>query len=183
MKISVYGSAAGNIEDEIKEKAREIGRQIAKKGHILITGGCPGLPYEAILGAKEIGGKTIGYSPGLSLEDHISRFGFPAEGFDEMIFIPEDYKYWESKKTCLKYRNVSSVTSSEAVVIISGRTGTLNEFTIAYDLGKNIGVLAGTGGITKFIPELVSDFGKPTDSKIIYEEQPGLLIAKLEGLK
>ena len=63
MKIGVYGSASGELSDETKEKAREIGRQIAKKGHIVVTGACLGLPYEAVLGAYEVGGKCIGYSP------------------------------------------------------------------------------------------------------------------------
>jgi len=183
MKISVYGSAAGDITEEIKEIARDVGREIARRNHTLITGGCPGLPYEAILGAKEEDGKTLGFSPALNLQDHIDRFKFPSQGFDELIFIPEDYDYKDLKKTCLKYRNISSVTNSDAVVIISGRCGTLNEFTIAYDLGKNIGVLTNTGGVTKFISDLVNDFNKPTDSKIIYEEQPKLLIAKLEEIK
>ena len=62
MKIGVYGSATGKVSDEQREKAREIGRQIAKKGHIVITGACPGLPYEAVLGANEEGGECIGFS-------------------------------------------------------------------------------------------------------------------------
>jgi len=41
MKIAVYGSAAGDIPEKVRELAREIGRQIALRGHILITGGCP----------------------------------------------------------------------------------------------------------------------------------------------
>lgn len=182
MKIGVYGSAGGDIREELKKRAREMGREIAKKDYMLITGGCPGLPYEAILGAKEIGGRTKGFSPGLNLDDHINRFGFPTEGFDELIFIPQDYQYRTLKKTCLKYRNVSSVTDSDAVIIIGGRCGTLNEFTIAYDLSRDIGILVGSGGVTKFIPDLVNDFNKPTDSVIIYEEQPKLLISKLEEL-
>jgi len=180
MKISVYGSAAENIGEEVREKAKEIGREIARRGHILLTGGCPGLPYEATLGAKEVIGRTIGFSPGLNLDDHVERFGFPTEGFDELKFILPDFKYKHLKKACLKYRNISSVTESDAVILISGRCGTLNEFTLSYDFWKNIGVLIGTGGITKFIGDLVADFNKPSDSIIIYEEEPKILIEKLE---
>jgi len=181
MKISVYGSAAGDLGEDIREKSREIGREIARRSHILLSGGCPGLPYEATLGAKEVGGRTIGFSPGVDLEDHIERFDFPTEGFDELIFIPQDFKYKSFKKSCLKLRNVSSVTESHAVILISGRCGTLNEFTIAYDLEKHIGVLLGTGGITKYIEILVSDFNKPSDSKIVYEEEPRILLDRLES--
>ena len=45
MKINVYGSALEGISSEIKEKAKEIGREIVKRGHILITGVYIGYPY------------------------------------------------------------------------------------------------------------------------------------------
>jgi hypothetical protein len=48
MKIAVYGSASGEISQETREKARKIGREIARREHDLITGACPGLPYEAV---------------------------------------------------------------------------------------------------------------------------------------
>ncbi|MFZ5593982.1 MAG: hypothetical protein ACOY4D_06955 [Pseudomonadota bacterium] len=37
---------------------------------------------------------------------------------------------------------------------MGGRSGTLGEFAIAYDEGKLIGVLQGSGGITEKIPIL-----------------------------
>ena len=180
MKIGVYGSAAGDITETVRELARKVGRQIALRGHTLITGACPGIPYEAVLGANEKGGEVIGFSPAINEQDHIERFGFSTQGFTELIYLPEDYKHRELKKVCLKYRNVSSVANSDSALIVSGRCGTLNEFTIAYDLGKNIGVLTGTGGMTKFLETLVEDWNKPSESKIIYETEPGKLIEELE---
>ena len=180
MKIGVYGSAAGDITETVRGLAKEIGRQIALRGHTLITGACPGIPYEAVLGANEKGGEIIGFPPAINKQDHIDRFGFPTQGFTELIYLPEDYTYKKLKKVCLKYRNISSVASCDAVIIISGRCGTLNEFTIAYDLGKNIGVLTGTGGMTKFLKTLVEDWNKPSESKIVYEANPEILIQSLE---
>ena len=75
--IAVFGSAAGNMNDDILAKARVIGRIIAEKDCILLTGACPGIPYEAIKGAKEAGGETIGISPAGSLEEHIGQYKFP----------------------------------------------------------------------------------------------------------
>ncbi len=43
MKIAVYGSAVGS-EDITQVKAREIGMEIARLGHTLITGACDGFP-------------------------------------------------------------------------------------------------------------------------------------------
>lgn len=182
MKIGVYGSAAGDMGDEVREKAREIGRQIALGGHTLITGACTGLPYDAVLGAIEYEGEIIGFSPGVDLQDHITRFKFPTEGFTRIVYIPTDYTYRGIKQACTKYRNVVSVAECDAGVIISGRCGTLNEFTNLYDMGRNIGVLEGTGGMTKFIRDLVKDWNKPSASQIVYSDDPKELIFELEKL-
>ncbi len=50
-----------------------------------------------------------------------------------------------------KGRNVINVRCADIVLILGGATGTLNEFTIAYDEGKIIGVLEGSGGIADHI--------------------------------
>jgi len=181
MKIGVFGSAVGT-EEEVMEKAREIGRQIAKHGHVVITGGCTGLPHEAAMGANEFGGKCIAYSPAKDIAGHKS-YGMPADGFSEFIFMPASYKHINNKLVCMKYRNVSSVADCDAVIIIGGRIGTMNEFTIAYDTGKNIGILEGTGGITKdIIPALLKSSNKPSASKIIWDTDPASLVKKLISL-
>ncbi|MBW2992492.1 hypothetical protein KY345_04710 [Candidatus Woesearchaeota archaeon] len=168
MKIGVYGSAAG-VVDSIIPKAREIGRQIALNNHIVVTGACTGLPYEAVKGAREAGGLSVGFSPADNLEEHKNKFNFPEDSADDLIFTGAG----------LKGRNVLSVESSEAAVFISGRMGTLNEFTIAYDTGKIIGVLTETGGATDKIRELIEYFQKPTKGVVIYESDPERLIKKI----
>ncbi|MBW2986573.1 hypothetical protein KY333_04355, partial [Candidatus Woesearchaeota archaeon] len=149
MKIGIYGSAAGDISSDISGKARELGKQIAQRGHVIITGGCLGLPNETVLGAHEMNGECIAYSPATTLEEHVEKYKMPTKGFTDFVFVPADYKHAENKRVCLKYRNVSSVADADAAIIIGGRIGTMNEFTIAYDLGKKIGVLTRTGGITR----------------------------------
>ena len=182
MKIAVYGSAAKNVAGKINELARETGRQIASRGYTLITGGCPGIPYSAVLGANEENGKVIGFSPGINEKDHIERFGFPVKGFSRFVYVPEDYPLKDVKGACLKYRNISSVVECDAAVTISGRSGTTNEFTIAYDLGKNIGVLIETGGMSKFFKRLIDDWNKPTGATVIFERYPDKLIETLEKI-
>jgi len=141
-----------------------------------------GLPYEAVLGANEMNGRVIGFSPAVNEDNHIHQFRFPLEGFSKLMFVPDNYQFVDNKKACLKYRNISSVVYCDCAVIISGRCGTINELTIAYDLGKNIGVLSGTGGISKFIKTLIDDWNKPTSSHIIYESNPKKLIVRLEEI-
>lgn len=180
MKIGIYGSAAGDISLDISDKAREVGRQIAQRRHIVITGGCLGLPNEAVLGAHELRGEAIAYSPATTLEEHIEKYKMPAKGFTDFVFVPADYKHAKDKRVCLKYRNVSSVADADAAIIISGRIGTMNEFTIAYDLGKKIGVLTKTGGITReAIQVLLRDAKKETGAEIVYASTPFALVEKI----
>ena len=178
MKIAVYGSAAGDITEEVLEKAKLIGKEIAKQGHTLVTGACLGIPYEAVLGAMELNGRVIGFAPAINLESHKS-LEYPTQGFTELIYLPENFKYKDNKGIATKHRNVESVAYCDACIIIGGRAGTLNEFTIAYDAGKIIGVLENSGGVTKFIKELVNDFNKQTDSIIKYDTDPIELIKKI----
>jgi hypothetical protein len=65
------------------------------------------------------------------------------------------------------------------VVIIGGKSGTLGEFAIAYDEGKLIGVLMGTGGITTEIKHLIRIIRKDTGAKVLYDRDPRRLIHRL----
>ena len=180
MKIGVYGSAAGSIEEEVRVKARKIGRYIAEESHVLVTGACPGLPYDAVVGANEINGcECIGFSPTTSEKEHRDA-GLPVKGFTDFVYVPEDYEHAGDLAVCTKYRNVSSVSYVDAAIIIGGRAGTMNEFVIAYDMGVDIGVLRGSGGITdRVIDIFLSDIDKKSASNIIFESDPEELVKKL----
>jgi hypothetical protein len=181
MKIGVYGSAAGAFTDGLKDKAREIGRAIAKKGHTLVTGGCTGLPHEAVLGAMEFKGRCVAFPPVTDMEA-LKKANQPTEGFAEFIFVPKDYEYADDILVCRKYRNVSTAAYIDAAIIICGRIGTMNEFTNVYDIGKPIGVLTGTGGITKrAIKVLLEDIDKVTGARVIFESDPAKLVELICG--
>ncbi|MBI5391294.1 hypothetical protein HZB02_07450 [Candidatus Woesearchaeota archaeon] len=176
MYIGVYGSAAGVVDDLIKQKARALGKAIAQYGHVLVTGGCIGLPQEAVLGAAEMRGKCIAYSPAISLEEHINH-GYPTQGFSS--FVPPTYEHAKDPRVCRKYRNVSSLAAVDIALFISGRIGTMNEVTIAYDLEKTIGILKNTGGITdRAIQILFDDAAKKGSSSIVWEEDPEQLVER-----
>lgn len=183
MKIAFYGSASGELPAYLREKARETGREIARGNHTLITGACPGLPYEAVFGAKEYNGIVLGFSPAKNINEHIQRFQFPTIGFDEIIFIPENYPYHKDKQACYKFRNVSSVAECDAAIFIAGGKGSNTEFANAYAMGRVIGVVAGTGGITrKVIPTTTSELGSGNEKPVIFNADPKLLIPELELL-
>jgi uncharacterized protein (TIGR00725 family) len=136
LKIGVMGGATGLITREQMDRAHLLGRAIAQNGCVLITGGCPGLPLAAACGAKQVGGMVVGISPGLSLDEHVHKYHSPTEFHDVLIYTGSG----------LMGREVVNIRSSDIVVIVGGRSGTLGELAIAYDEGKLIGVLKGMGG-------------------------------------
>jgi uncharacterized protein (TIGR00725 family) len=169
LKIGVMGSASGSLSKKHRAVAYELGRAIAERGCITITGACPGLPFEAAKGATEGGGLVVGISPGLSEWEHVKKYHSPLDHHDVLIFTGSG----------LMGREVVNIRSSDIVVIIGGRSGTLGEFSIAYDEGKLIGVLSGTGGITSEIDNIVSIIRKKTGARIIYGEDPRALVRDL----
>jgi hypothetical protein len=68
------------------------------------------------------------------------------------------------------------VRSSDIVIIFGGATGTLNEFTIAYDEGKVIGVLEGSGGCADHIKEIIEFCKKQTRAIVLFDSDPEKLI-------
>lgn len=84
--IGVMGSSGGALSRETTAKLVQLGRAIAEHGCILLTGGCRGLPYAAVQGARAAGGLVIGISPGLSREEHEQKYASPTEGFDVLTY-------------------------------------------------------------------------------------------------
>ena len=81
-----------------------------------------------------------------------------------------------------KGRNVILIRSADACIFIGGGTGTLNEFTIAFDeLGSEraIGVLKGSGGITDELPQIIKLVGKAPRAQMCIESDPDTLIERL----
>ena len=104
----------------------------------------------------------VGISPALSETEHVQRFGSPIAGFDLLVYTGSG----------LMGREVVNIRTSDIVVIVGGRSGTLGEFAIAYDEGRLIGVLTGTGGVADMIDEIVTRMNKDTGAHVIYDDDP-----------
>lgn len=170
LTVGVMGSAESDHPEPVRARARDLGRAIAERGCIVVTGACPGLPYECARGAREAGGLSVGISPALSLDEHVHKYLSPSDVYDVLIYTGSG----------LMGREVTNIRSSDMVVIVGGRSGTLGEFAIAYDEGKLIGVLQGTGGIVERLPEVVASFGaKQTGARLVYDADPAALIHRL----
>lgn len=169
LKIGVMGGAGQQIPSQHLEAARCLGQSIAEGGCVTITGACPGLPLAAARGAKSAGGMVIGISPALSLDEHAYRYRSPTLDHDVLIFTGSG----------LMGREVVNIRSSDIVVIVGGSSGTLGELAIAYDEGKLIGVLTGTGGISDIVQEILTTCNKDTGARVIYAADPAELIRQL----
>jgi hypothetical protein len=167
--ICVSGAASGVTVKADAKKAREVGRAIAESGHILTTGATIGLPYYAAHGAKAAGGMSVGFSPAVSLREHLRKYRLPSNCFDFINF------------TGLHYvgRDLYLVQSSDAIITIGGRFGSLHEFTSALEAHKPCGVLTDSGGTADQIPKLMEVLEPPDGSVVIYDDDPDRLVKRL----
>ena len=164
------GSADPHVPERAHALLTRLGRTVAERGCVLITGACPGLPQVAVEAAKAAGGIVVGISPALSRDEHIQGYGSPTAGFDVIIY----------NGSGLMGREVDTIRSSDMVVIAGGRSGTLGEFSIAYDEGHLIGVLTGTGGIADRLESILEVVGvKETGALVLSDDDPVALVDRL----
>jgi uncharacterized protein (TIGR00725 family) len=137
LQIGVIGSAGkeeykrgGGSSYTVLKIAREIGSLLAQKDIVLVTGGKGGVMEAAAKGAKEANGLTIGIVKGT--QRFVSNkyidieviSGMAGEGLDELLLV----------QMC------------DALIVLGGGAGTLQELAIAYRNRKPIVVLRNSGG-------------------------------------
>ena len=169
LNIGVMGGAGHDIPPAFLDKAKEVGRAIAQANCVLITGACPGIPLAAAEGAKRSGGFVVGISPGLSLDEHAYKYESPTAFHDVLIFTGSG----------LMGREVVNIRSSDIVIFAGVSSGTLGELAIAYDEGKLIGILSGTGGISDFAEQILSACKKATGARDVKNSDANSLVREL----
>lgn len=168
-KICVSGAAeTGHCAKDAFEKAEEVGKEIARHGQVLVTGATTGMPYWSAKGAKSEGGIVIGLSPAASKVAHIKSYRLPIDHHDLIIYTGFDYAG----------RNLLLTRSSDAIITICGRVGTLNEFTIGFEDHKPMGVLEGSGGTADYIRELLEKSHRGF-GQVVFSSDPKELVEKL----
>jgi hypothetical protein len=120
------------------------------------------------MGAKEVGGKTVGVSPAINFKEHVEDYKYPPDVFDSLVFTGSGYKG----------RNVTLVRSCDAVISVQGMIGTLNELTIAYDEKKIIGLVLGTGGASDLFLDVLRKMGKSNEN-VFSSDDPNILVEKI----
>ncbi|MFH1611684.1 MAG: hypothetical protein ABH887_00185 [bacterium] len=168
-KICVSGAAeTGHCAEGALENIKEVGRQIAEHNAVLVTGATSGMPFWAAIGAKEAGGIVIGLSPASSERSHLKKYRLPTDYHDLVIYTGFEYSG----------RNLLLTRSSDAVIVACGRIGTLNEFTIAFEDKKPIGILIESGGAADMIKDIVEKSHRGS-GKIVYESDPKKLVEEV----
>jgi len=162
------GSSSAETVDEthLSSVGERLGQIIAERNCILVTGATTGLPEIVSRAARRHGGLTIGISPASSWDEHVSEYSLPDDSVDVIVYTGFG----------LKGRNVINIRTSDIVIIFGGGIGTLNEFTIAYDEGRLIGVLEGTGGAADRIKEIVTISSKNSGAELVFESNPQALV-------
>jgi uncharacterized protein (TIGR00725 family) len=130
--IGVIGKNEQNENDPVAaatmDAAFEVGRLVAGRGGVIVTGGLGGVMAAASKGAKQAGGLTIGFLPAMDRK--------AANPHVDIVF-----------PTGLgRARNLLAARGCDALVMIGGGCGTLNELTISYAEGKPVVILRGSGG-------------------------------------
>jgi uncharacterized protein (TIGR00730 family) len=136
--VTVFGSARFKEDHRYYGLAREVGRELARAGFTVMTGGGPGIMEAANRGAKEMGGRSIGCNIELPAEQRPNRY------LDRWITFRHFF-----------VRKVMLVKYSYAFIALPGGFGTLDEIFETMTLVQ-------TGKIKEFpIVLVVRDFWEP----------------------
>lgn len=134
-QIGVMGSCSDlNYSRRIEQMAEDIGFRIARAGATLMFGAekdFDSLSTAACRGAKRAGGLTVGVTYGKGMDDVKAQYAD--------VIIASGMERGGGRELAL-------VLSCDAVIAVSGGSGTLTELAIAYQADIPMVALKGTGG-------------------------------------
>lgn len=151
--------------------AKKLGKALAKKGHVVVTGGRHGFPYFTAMGAKSSDGEVLYFSPASNIKEHKEAYRLDTEYVD--MFIYTGFGFIGS--------SVFMTRSADAIIIGCGKLDALHEFSIAIEEKKPIGVLVGDWDTDEMIKKIAGN-GNKSHIPVIFEKDINLLISKLEDL-
>jgi uncharacterized protein (TIGR00725 family) len=119
--VAVIGGS--EVAPDLAALAREVGREVARRGAVLLCGGLGGVMAAAAQGAQEAGGVSLGILP-----DGDRRRANP-------------FLTYTIATNLGHARNTLIAHSADALIAIDGSYGTVSEAAIALKLGKPVIVL------------------------------------------
>lgn len=118
--VAVVGPGDAGASDQDRELATEVGRLLAERGAVVVTGGLGGVMEAASRGASGAGGRVLGLLPGMSREEQNAYL---------TLSVPTGLG---------QLRNGLVVRSADAVIAIGGGWGTLSEIALAMRSGRAV---------------------------------------------
>ncbi len=115
--VTVFGSARIGESDPIYAQARKVGHGLAKAGFAVVTGGGPGAMEAANRGAKDAGGRSVGFNIELPHEQRANPY----------LDLEVTFRHFYARKVML-------VKAAEGFVMMPGGFGTLDEMFEALTL-------------------------------------------------
>lgn len=169
IKLGISGAAeTGHCGADAYDKGMELGREIARQGAMLVTGATTGFPLWVAMGAKELGGFVLGFSPASSEKEHVEQYNLPIEYHDIIVYTGFGYPG----------RDLIFTRSVDGMFFGCGRIGTIHEFTIAFEDNKPMGVFEGEWPTADEFRDILAKGHRPND-KIIFEKEPKKLVADI----
>jgi hypothetical protein len=154
MRIGVIGYSGDIKSDKIlrlKDISYELGKEIARRGHSLISGGRDGIMHYVSKGCAENGGLSVGVLP----------YENTNEG-NEFLTLPI------TTGLSMDMRSNIMINSSDAVIMLGGEIGTLYELILAYIHKKIVAIISSTGGWADRIQSVLYD-GRYLDTRKLTE--------------
>lgn len=142
LQIVVLGSSKAICTKKMYKYAYEVGKELAKKDCITLTGGGHGVMEAALKGAKEEGGQTVAILPWESME-RVNDYA------DIVIATGIGWA-----------RDSINVYSAHGAIVVGGGAGTHNEVTFAYLSETPTVAIADSGGAAKKVANTYMDMRK-----------------------
>jgi uncharacterized protein (TIGR00725 family) len=116
--VAVVGP--GDAGAGAREAAERVGRELGRRGAVVVCGGLGGVMEAACRGAKEAGGTTLGVLPGLDRAEA-----------NPYVDVALTTGMGEA-------RNALVARAADALVAVAGGYGTLSEIALALKAGKPV---------------------------------------------
>lgn len=169
IKICVSGAAeTGHCGLNAFDKGKALGREIARRGAILTTGATTGFPMWSAIGAKEVGGFSLGFSPGSSEREHVEVYNLPTDYMDVIVYTGFGFPG----------RDLILTRSADAVLFGCGRIGTIHEFTIAFEDEKPVGILEAEWETDEVIKEILKNAHRGAKN-VVFDPDPKALVERV----
>ncbi len=129
--LAVHSRVALADSASLNQPAYLLGKEIASKGHILLSPVGLNLSHRAAAGASDKSGLSIGFSPAASLRSHVSDSQLPTDVYDWLYFS-------NLKQPSLL---TALIQSSQALLLIGGVMSNMSELALASDAFLPVGIL------------------------------------------